>query len=77
MIVSKSQRVDHVVIPSGHVITLDFNVKDDDKNNVIEMYDSEDYEYCYNIDNDSFDSVEYLYNRNLIDYLDDYLNSLN
>ncbi|GAB1222408.1 hypothetical protein ENUP19_0107G0017 [Entamoeba nuttalli] len=52
-------------------------LKDDDKNNVIEMYDSEDYEYCYNIDNDSFDSVEYLYNRNLIDYLDDYLNSLN
>ncbi|GAB1219005.1 hypothetical protein ENUP19_0011G0027 [Entamoeba nuttalli] len=70
-----NDKVDLIVIPSGHVITLDLNVEGDD--NVIEEYDSEDYDYYYNLENDSFESDDYLDDHNLEDYLDDYLNGLN
>ncbi|EMS11996.1 hypothetical protein KM1_331320 [Entamoeba histolytica HM-3:IMSS] len=59
-----NDKVDLVVIPSDHGITFNTNLGDDDKNNVIEEHDS-------------FESVEYLYDRNLDDNLNDYLNNLN
>ena len=70
-----NDKVDLIVIPSGHVITVDLIVEGDD--NVIEEYDSEDYDYYYNLENDSFESDDYLDDHNLDDYLDDYLDNFN
>ncbi|BFU20489.1 hypothetical protein KM1_102010 [Entamoeba histolytica HM-3:IMSS] len=72
-----NDKIDLIVIPSGHVITVDLIVEGVDKNNDIEEYDSEDYEYYYNLENDSFEYDDYLDDHNLDDYLDDYLDNFN